>query len=111
MFSQIETAVLTIIGSSFGAWIAARLAFTRFSREKLFNDVAHVQLNCQNVFDKHGNRSGWVHLRMGRLHAGQHQACTHHRRRVPPTCDRMRIATSLRTADAGADGIFRKCGS
>jgi hypothetical protein len=36
MFSQIETAVLTIVGSSLGAWIAARLAFNRFSREKIW---------------------------------------------------------------------------
>jgi hypothetical protein len=45
MFSQtavltIITAVLTIIGSSFGAWIAARLAFNRFSREKVWERKA-----------------------------------------------------------------------
>jgi hypothetical protein len=40
MFSQIETAVLTIIGSSIGAWIAARLAFNRFSRERVWERKA-----------------------------------------------------------------------
>jgi hypothetical protein len=40
MFGQIETALLTIVGSSFGAWIAARLAFTRFSREKIWERKA-----------------------------------------------------------------------
>jgi hypothetical protein len=40
MFGQFETAVLTIVGSTFGAWIAARLAFVRFSREKIWERKA-----------------------------------------------------------------------
>lgn len=40
MFNQIGAAVLTIIGSSFGAWIATRLAFSRFSQEKIWERKA-----------------------------------------------------------------------
>jgi hypothetical protein len=40
MFSQIAIVVLTTIGSFFGAWIAARLAFDRFSREKVWERKA-----------------------------------------------------------------------
>lgn len=37
---QIETAIIAIIPSFLGAWIAARLAFARFSREKIWERKA-----------------------------------------------------------------------